>query len=537
MNEQSLTEGARRAVERAVDAATEWRHTNVRPAHLLWSLLEEESIACESLGRAGVTLQIVLAADIWSGAHPPVDDDSTDDDETLDALTRDVSAALNLSIVVADPIKTESFQQVQFHARWAARADDSEIGTEHLLAGLVAVESPVSTMLRRHGLVSETPATASADEPDLAEPMPVTFEIDFGVDTDSDRTAACRIIDAAANRAREGLRVVEDYVRFALDDAHLSRLLKLTRHQLSSITQILDSQGLLASRDTRSDVGTEIHTQSEMTRATPLDVAQASLKRAQEAARTLEEFSKVVTGTVPPGEVSVPERFGRLRYDLYSLEKAILTTAVSNQRLAACSLYLLLTAELCPGGLDNVLNEATGHGVRIVQLREKSLADRELLIQGRRMRELTSQTDTLLIMNDRPDLAVLCGADGVHVGQDELSVRDVRRIVGPERLIGVSTHSIKQARQAVLDGADYLGVGPVFSSKTKSFDKFAGLDFVRQVADEITLPWFAIGGISSENLADVQAAGARRIAVSAAICGAESPGSAAADMAAQLSNG
>ena len=114
MNEQSLTEGARRAVERAVEAATEWRHTNVRPAHLLWSLLEEESIACESLERAGVTLQMVLAADIWSGAHPPVGDESIDDDETLDALTRDVSAAL--SIVVADPIETESFQQVQFHA-------------------------------------------------------------------------------------------------------------------------------------------------------------------------------------------------------------------------------------------------------------------------------------------------------------------------------------------------------------------------------------------------------------------------------------
>ncbi len=535
MNEQSLTEGARRAVERAVDAATEWMHTIVRPAHLLWSLLEEESIACESLERAGVTLQMVLAADIWSGAHPPVGDESIDDDETLDALTRDVSAAL--SIVVADPIETESFQQVQFHARWEARTDDSEVGTEHLLAGLVAVESPVSTMLQRYGLASETLATASADEAELAEPMPVTFEIDFGADTDSDQTAACRIIDAAANRAREGLRVVEDYVRFTLDDAHLSRLLKLTRHQLSAITQILDSQGLIASRDTEADVGTELHTQSEMTRATPLDVAQASLKRAQEAARTLEEFSKVVTGTVPPGEVSVPERFGRLRYDLYSLEKAILTTAGSNERLEHCSLYLLLTADLCPDGLENVLGEATSHGVRIVQLREKSLADQELLVQARRIRELTSQTDTLLIMNDRPDLAVLCGADGVHVGQDELSVRDVRRIVGPERLIGASTHSIKQARQAVLDGADYLGVGPVFSSKTKSFDEFAGLEYVRQVADEITLPWFAIGGISSENLADVQAAGARRVAVSAAICGAASPGAVAADMAEQLANG
>jgi thiamine-phosphate pyrophosphorylase len=126
-------------------------------------------------------------------------------------------------------------------------------------------------------------------------------------------------------------------------------------------------------------------------------------------------------------------------------------------------------------------------------------------------------------MNDRPDLAVLCDADGVHVGQDELTVRDVRRIVGPDRLVGVSTHDIEQARQAVLDGADYLGVGPVFPSDTKSFDAFAGLEFVRQAAAEITRPWFAIGGITAANLADVTAAGAERIAIGAAICAADDP--------------
>jgi thiamine-phosphate pyrophosphorylase len=133
-------------------------------------------------------------------------------------------------------------------------------------------------------------------------------------------------------------------------------------------------------------------------------------------------------------------------------------------------------------------------------------------------------------MNDRPDLAVLTDADGVHVGQEELSVRDARRIVGPGRLVGVSTHTIEQARQAVLDGADYIGVGPVFPSQTKQFGSFAGLQFVREAAGEITLPAFAIGGITTENVAEVLAAGATRIAVSAAICAAEDPGEAAREL-------
>ncbi len=132
-------------------------------------------------------------------------------------------------------------------------------------------------------------------------------------------------------------------------------------------------------------------------------------------------------------------------------------------------------------------------------------------------------SERLLIVNDRPDLAVLCGADGVHVGQDELTVRDARRIVGANRLVGVSTHSIEQARAAVLDGADYLGVGPVFVSQTKSFDALAGLEFVSQAAAEIGLPWYAIGGISPQNVREVCDAGATRVAVSSVICTARDP--------------
>jgi thiamine-phosphate pyrophosphorylase len=134
----------------------------------------------------------------------------------------------------------------------------------------------------------------------------------------------------------------------------------------------------------------------------------------------------------------------------------------------------------------------------------------------------------LFIVNDRPDVARLAEADGVHLGQDDMSVREARRIVGPDALIGVSTHTVDQVRRAVLEGASYIGVGPTFLSATKQFDELAGLDFVRAVTAETTLPAFVLGGVTAENVARVISAGGRRIAVSAAIGKADDPRAAAA---------
>jgi thiamine-phosphate pyrophosphorylase len=151
-----------------------------------------------------------------------------------------------------------------------------------------------------------------------------------------------------------------------------------------------------------------------------------------------------------------------------------------------------------------------------------------------RLREWTLAAGVLFIVNDRPDLAAIVGADGVHLGQDDLPIAKVRRIVGSNALIGVSTHSIEQARQAVLEGADYLGVGPVFASNTKAFTEFPGLDYVRKAAVEIRTPWFAIGGISLDNIGEVTTAGATRVAVSSAIGAAADPASAARELRARL---
>jgi thiamine-phosphate pyrophosphorylase len=140
----------------------------------------------------------------------------------------------------------------------------------------------------------------------------------------------------------------------------------------------------------------------------------------------------------------------------------------------------------------------------------------------------------LFVVNDRPDIARLVEADGVHLGQDDLPVKEARRIVGADALIGVSTHNLEQLRQAIRDGASYLGVGPTFPSGTKSFDEFPGLAFVRAAVAETSLPVFAIGGINRDRIAEVVAAGARRVAVSSGVAQADDPRRAAVELLAAL---
>jgi thiamine-phosphate pyrophosphorylase len=134
------------------------------------------------------------------------------------------------------------------------------------------------------------------------------------------------------------------------------------------------------------------------------------------------------------------------------------------------------------------------------------------------------------MINDRADIAAAVDADGVHVGQEDLPVKELRTIVGTRMLIGVSTHNIEQARAAVLDGANYLGAGPTFSSQTKTFESFAGLDYLRAVSAEIRLPTFAIGGITATNLSEVLEAGVTRVAVGSAVTAAPEPASAAREL-------
>lgn len=330
------------------------------------------------------------------------------------------------------------------------------------------------------------------------------------------RLATLRILDANLNRATEGLRVIEDYCRFALDDRHLTQRCKQLRHDLVTILGAVSTPILTAAREAQSDVGAEIETPQEGDRASLEHVAAASWQRVQQALRVINECMKLVAPEAAPAVEN-------LRYQAYTLAKACTIAADGTDRLAAARLAVLLDGASSERSFLRRARAMIAAGVPMLQLRDKRMYDRKLLARARVLRQVIDEagSGTLLIINDRVDLAVLSRADGVHIGQDELTVRDARRIAGPEMLIGVSTHDIEQARQAVLDGASYIGCGPVFPSNTKQFKRFPGINFLKHVAAEISLPAFAIGGIRSSNLPKVLAAGFTRIAVASAVMSAE----------------
>jgi len=191
-------------------------------------------------------------------------------------------------------------------------------------------------------------------------------------------------------------------------------------------------------------------------------------------------------------------------------------------------LYLITSAR---PDLAELLEAAVRGGVDIVQIREKAMPDGELLLTLHGARELTRRLGVPLVVNDRPDLAVLCEADFVHLGQDDLPVEAARRL---GLSVGQSTHALEEIDRG---GADYFGVGPVYETPTKEGRPAVGLDLVRHAAKHARQPWFAIGGIDETNVGDVVAAGATRVAVVRAIGDSDDPERAAATLRAALGSG
>lgn len=520
----AYTPGAQRVLDRAQVRARAHGGSSVEPVDLLAALVDEaESRAAELMARFGLDPARVLNALSMESEQ-----------SSLGSVLETLPARPDESAEVIMPLPhSAALRSILLDVSMQAKALDRglHIGTEHLLAGLMAESSSAAQRLLADGLelqglrshLSEQLSAQSAPMLALEEIPPLDLydparAVDIG-----------RILDASANRAREGLRVVEDYARFVLDDPGLTRRLKEVRHRLAEALRGFDPDLLIGSRDTREDVGTHIMTPSEQVRENPRAVLTANFKRIAEALRTLEEYGKLV-------DVWLSGRFEVLRYDVYTLEKLTLTVVHACRALGEAKLMVLVGGLPTLGDLTWIVGEALAGGADIIELREKNLADRELLSRAREVRILTAQAKARFILNDRPDLARLVGADGVHVGQDDLSIRDTRRIVGPNLLIGVSTHNRAQLDAAILSGAGYLGVGPVFPSATKEFSEpeLAGLAIVQAAAETTNIPWFAIGGITEENVERVLAAGATRIAVSAAVVRAERPRRAAARLKARL---
>lgn len=334
--------------------------------------------------------------------------------------------------------------------------------------------------------------------------------------------AILRLLDANANRSREALRVLEDYARFIQNDGAGSGELKRIRHALAAILGPL-LPGAMVHRDVPRDVGRENKTGAELTRADLPHVVTAAGKRLGEALRSLEEYLKI---DHPAAAAEVES----LRYAFYGVEQSLARTLRPGSRFAAVRLYVLITERLCRLPWEQAAEQALVGGADCLQLREKDLESGELLRRAKRLVQLCARHNAISIINDRPDIALLSDADGVHVGQGDLPAVEARKIVGAAKLVGVSTHNRVQARQAALDGADYIGVGPIFPSRTKPRDILPGLAFAREAAAEITIPTVAIAGITATNAAEVFSTGVQAIAVTAAVVATDDVAAAAREL-------
>jgi thiamine-phosphate pyrophosphorylase len=328
--------------------------------------------------------------------------------------------------------------------------------------------------------------------------------------------AALRILDASTNRATEGLRTMEEFARFVLEDRHLSGIAKQLRHDLRAVLGAVVANDRLIARSVASDCGTTLEATDELRRDDVSAVARAAASRVQEAVRCIEEYGKTIEGFDS-------RKVEAIRYRVYTLAAALSLMHSRVERLCEAKLYLLVATDVDRERFANHITAMFTSGVDIIQLRDKRADDRCLYECSRMAADIARRLGKIFIVNDRADIAVATYASGVHVGQDELPVEAVRRIVGAQGIVGVSTHDLDQAKAAVLDGADYIGCGPTFPSQTKSFDQFPGLAFLRQVAGEISLPTYAIGGIDQSNFSEVMATGIHGVAITSAILNASDP--------------
>ena len=319
-----------------------------------------------------------------------------------------------------------------------------------------------------------------------------------------------RIIDANLNRSTEALRVLEEISRFIMNEDEISKELKYIRHELNQI-QESGYDLFLNARDTENDVGVKIKNPDK--RMNLENIFKANIKRLQQSLRVLAEY--------------MPENFDKfenLRYKSYSLEKKM-WDKLKKSRLQNRKLYLVTNSDKFETEdlFLNAVASALKGGVDIVQLREKNMTANKIMELGKKVKLLCAEHNALFIVNDRVDIAFALNADGVHLGQDDMDVKSAREILGEGAIIGVSTHALEQAQKAVEDGADYIGVGPVFITPTKPGRQSVGLEYVRWVSENIDLPAFAIGGIDLNNVSEVIANGAKRIAVVRAVINSENP--------------
>ncbi|MDG1898019.1 MAG: thiamine phosphate synthase [Fuerstiella sp.] len=531
------------------------------PRHLVAALLAEESLGGQRLTDLGIGLPDVLSN---TDEHLL----PTPGQQMLPSLGGEFAAPPDfngkaLSSVWCRPVLERAFAIARrLHGT-------HEVSSEHLLQAMVELDGPVNALLASVGVDTAT-LLEHLQGPGRPEESPLALDVDFELhpdlppmplpEADFNSKALCpgqpvcsalpaddvpfrvlTVVDANLNRAREGLRVLEDFARFVCRDKDVTSRLKHLRHSLVTCEKELrnDVSDLLSHRNTAADAGTEITTTGESSRQSLADVVVANARRIQESLRSLEEFGKLISP-------SFAAQIKQLRYESYNLEQRLTPDGTDDSReavelryqrtarLESAQLYVLVSEANCHLNWRDVVEKSLLGGADVVQLREKSLSPDEIVHRARWVAAACRSHDALFILNDSCDAAVAACADGVHIGQQDGTVAEARQLLAPSMLLGVSTHNKSQLVRACSQEIDYLGVGPVFRSDTKSFDTFPGTEYIAQAAEFADRPWFAIGGIDAANLDVAQKSGAQRIAVSNAVIGSADPEQAARQLKQRL---
>lgn len=326
-----------------------------------------------------------------------------------------------------------------------------------------------------------------------------------------------RLLDANVDRIVEGLRVVGEVLRFVAEDAKLTGAVRTLRRDVVAVVHSVPHmrERRVSARDSVTDVGRSLPSSPYRDL---VDLIEANWSRVQESLRTLEEIGRACY----PGWA---ERLAPLRYEAYTLEKHTVTAMqpfIVRSRLDFGLYVVLGQAQQKGRDFETVTRAAIAGGAGAIQLRAKELGKRDILEWAKRLRAITAESGTTFLINDHLDIAMACEADGVHLGQNDLPIADARRIVGPNIILGASTHSVEEALEAETQGASYINVGPIFPTQTKAVSvPPVGPGLLREIRVRVQTPLTCMGGIGVKNIGQVLDAGAERVAVVSAVVGAE----------------
>ncbi|MDY6935490.1 MAG: thiamine phosphate synthase [Spirochaetota bacterium] len=306
-------------------------------------------------------------------------------------------------------------------------------------------------------------------------------------------------IDANINRTLEGLKICEDVYRFIYHETRLAGRIKEIRHDFIKEVRVFPDTPLLNARDVESDQLKFIDLESERRRDSLEELVKRNLHRSIEALRAIEEFTKLLDIQL------IHNPFQRIRFSLYNLEKELISNILKVRKIEKLknSLYAILDSSLIHDeGYSQTASRLIDGGARVIQLRMKSVPVKSVLSVAKEISAICRERRVLFIINDYPDIARISNADGVHLGQDDLPLKDARLILPPDMLIGISTHTFPQAMIAYEEGADYIALGPIYDTRSKYDQLLKGIEMevVRDLVEKINIPIVCIGGLEPEGV-------------------------------------